>query len=357
MGNSEAMKLRIYRTTWGVTRDADGESAKSPFLENDAAFGEIARLGYDGIEIPLKMILYIGKDNFKNLLKKYNLRVIIMIFTDGPVVPGSGIVFGGPYEGFTAPSNPGETDKDLLVKTHLAVFKEQVEAAQEFNPTKVNSHSLKDYFTPEMAVSFFTQALAWQKQTGFTVVHETHRKRFLHSPWTSRSFVPQFQDLRMVADLSHWINIAETNTEDPDLTAVIERFAGRFDHTHCRVGYDHGPQVPDPRSGQWLAYMEGHERWWDAIWAAQAANGAEEVTMTPEHGPPNYQVCDPVDGRPLADIWDVNHWVALRRAARFAELYGAENTSRVIASPTQNAEPVTKPGESVLAKCECVSFV
>ena len=46
-----------------------------------------------------------------------------MIFTDGPVVPGSGIVFGGPYEGFTAPSKPGETDKELLIKTHLAVFK------------------------------------------------------------------------------------------------------------------------------------------------------------------------------------------------------------------------------------------
>ena len=54
----------------------------------------------------------------------------------------------------------------------------------------------------------------------------------------------------MVADLSHWINIAETNTEDPDLTAVIEKFADKFDHTHCRVGYDHGPQVPDPRKGK-----------------------------------------------------------------------------------------------------------
>ena len=46
-----------------------------------------------------------------------------MIFTDGPVVPGYGIVFGGPYKGFTAPSNPGETDKRLLVETHLNVFK------------------------------------------------------------------------------------------------------------------------------------------------------------------------------------------------------------------------------------------
>ena len=94
----------------------------------------------------------------------------------------------------------------------------------------------------------------------------------------------------MVADLSHWINVAETNADDPDLTAVIEKFSSQFHHVHCRVGYDHGPQVPDPRLGQWVEYMEGHERWWDAIWHAAAERGDKEVTMTPEHGPPNYQV-------------------------------------------------------------------
>ena len=50
-------------------------------------------------------------------------------------------------------------------------------------------------------------------------------------------------DLTMVADLSHWINVAETDTNDPDLTAVIESFGPRFRHIHLRVGYDHGPQV------------------------------------------------------------------------------------------------------------------
>ena len=50
-------------------------------------------------------------------------------------------------------------------------------------------------------------------------------------------------DLTMVADLSHWVNVAETDTNDPDLTAVIEAFADRFRHIHLRVGYDHGPQV------------------------------------------------------------------------------------------------------------------
>ena len=39
-----------------------------------------------------------------------------------------------------------------------------------------------------------------------------------------------------VADLSHWVNVAETNSSDPDLTAVIERLAPKFHHTHCRFG-------------------------------------------------------------------------------------------------------------------------
>ena len=78
--------------------------------------------------------------------------------------------------------------------------------------------------------------------------------------------------------------------------------------------------------------------------------------MTPEHGPPNYQVCDPVTNKPLADIWDVNHWIALRRQERFAEMFGRENTSRLIPSDTQGLEPVTNPGPSVLQGQQNVSF-
>jgi len=343
------MKLRIYRTLWGVTADADGDKAESPKLELEEALAEIARLGYDGVEAPLKFILFSGKERFKSLLAQHGLKVIPMVFTEGPVAPGEGGPFGGPYPGFTAPSPPGATDKAALVQTHITVFKEQVEAAQEFQPTLVNCHALKDYFTSEMAQQFFTEALTWQESNNYRVCHETHRKRFLHSPWLARDFLPRFPSMALVADLSHWVNVAETSPDDPDLTAVIERLAGQFHHTHCRVGYDHGPQVPDPRLAPWLDYMAGHERWWDAIWQAAAARGAEEVTMTPEHGPPNYQVCDPQTGRPLANIWDVNHWVALRRQERFAELFGQENTSQLVASASQGPEPRTDPGQSVLA--------
>ena len=69
---------------------------------------------------------------------------------------------------------------------HLRSFKEQVEAAQELNPTFVNSHSCKDYLTREMAEEFFVEAIAWAKAKGYVVHHESHRKRYLHSPWVTR---------------------------------------------------------------------------------------------------------------------------------------------------------------------------
>ena len=56
-------------------------------------------------------------------------------------------------------------------------------------------------------------------------------------------------------------------------------------------------QVPDPRAKKWLPYTEGHERWWDAIQAAAEARGAEEVTVTTEFGPPNYQVPSDFESR------------------------------------------------------------
>ena len=34
-----------------------------------------------------------------------------------------GLAFGGPYDGFTVPSMPGESDKHKIVETHIQVFK------------------------------------------------------------------------------------------------------------------------------------------------------------------------------------------------------------------------------------------
>ena len=65
--------------------------------------------------------------------------------------------------------------------------------------------------------------------------------------------------------------------------------------------------------------------------------------MIAEHGPPPYQPCLPYTRQPVAQIWDVNHWVSLRRQVRFAELYGEDCTSALVPSETQGFSPVTSP--------------
>ena len=74
----------------------------------------------------------------------------------------------------------------------------QVVAAQEFSPTLVNCHAMKDYFTQAMAEEFFNDVLAWQKENNYNVYHETHRKRFLHSPWVARSFVEKYPEMKVL---------------------------------------------------------------------------------------------------------------------------------------------------------------
>ena len=44
----------------------------------------------------------------------------------------------------------------------------------------------------------------------------------------------------------------------------------------------------------------------------------------------------------------MNHWIALRRQERFAELFGCGNTSGLKPSETQDGRPATNPGNSVL---------
>lgn len=349
----QTMKLEQYRTLWGQIDAADGQLARSPYHTVDEIIPELARLGYDGIEIPFKLMLFIGPDKLRTLLNQHGLKCTVMIFTDNVVVPGAGVLWGGPYkkpstgELFTAPTPGGEPDKDKLVRTHLQVWKEQVEETYKLNlPLHlIVSHSCKDYFTFDMAEKFFTAALEFEKQGGYTVCHETHRKRFLYSPWVARDFLVKFPNMKICADLSHWINVAETDTMDKDLTQVILDVAPQVYHVHCRVGYDHGPQVPDPRAKEWLPYMEGHERWWDAIWAAQAKRGQKVSSMIAEHGPPNYQQTLPHSREPVAHIWDVNHWIHLRRQARFAELFPSGQNSKIKPSKSQGPEPLTTPGD------------
>jgi hypothetical protein len=129
--------------------------------------------------------------------------------------------------------------------------------------------------------------------------------------------ISRFDTLRLCADFSHWVCVGERLLEDQD--DILQRCAQRTIHLHARVGYEEGPQVPDPRAPEYQRHCEAHERWWEWIWAAQAARGDTETTLTPEFGPPAYLQTLPYTNVPVANLWDICDWQAQRQAEKFAQ--------------------------------------
>jgi hypothetical protein len=103
-----------------------------------------------------------------------------------------------------------------------------------------------------------------------------------------------------------------------DCGPIIELAASRCIHIHARVGYEEGPQVPDPSAPEYQRHVEAHERWWDLVWKSQQARGFAHSTLTPEFGPPGYLHTLPHTNVPVADLDRVCKYMADRLAARFA---------------------------------------
>jgi hypothetical protein len=97
-----------------------------------------------------------------------------------------------------------------------------------------------------------------------------------------------------------------------DHAEVVGLAASRAIHIHSRVGYENGPQVPDPRAPEWAAHLAKFEGWWKMIISEHKKRGEEILTVTPEYGPPTYMQTVPFENKPVADLWDVCLWSAGR---------------------------------------------
>ena len=67
----------------------------------------------------------------------------------------------------------------------------------------------------------------------------------------------------------HWTNVAEAAPLHPELLKVIAEIAPQVVHVHARVGFEEGPQVPDPRAPEYQSHVAGFEHIWSTIWKAQ----------------------------------------------------------------------------------------
>jgi sugar phosphate isomerase/epimerase len=206
--------------------------------------------------------------------------------------------------------------REAGLEEHLQSFQEGLGRATECNALFVTSMAGCDAWSVEQSVQFFGAAHEMARQHGIAASFETHRGRSFFNPWTTRDVLQQLPDLRLTCDFSHWCVVCERLVDSE--AQVLAMCFERAHHVHARVGYEQGPQVPDPSAPEYAAALHAHERWWSAIWEAHRQQGRAFTTMTPEFGPDKYLQQLPHTQMPVADLKVVNAWMADRQRARFA---------------------------------------
>lgn len=172
------------------------------------------------------------------------------------------------------------------------------------NPIFINSQTGRDFFSFEQNQELIEVATAFTAKTGIRVLHETHRGKFSFAAHITKNFLLANEQLRITADFSHWTNVAETMLQDQP--EAVNLAINRADHIHARVGFQEGPQIPDPRAAEWEETIHAYLTWWDRMIQRADSEGKEVFTITPEFGPYPYMTILPHSREPISNQWDVN---------------------------------------------------
>ncbi len=285
------MKLVMLRT-------ATGEVNLSEFLV------ETRLAGFDGIEGPIPANPAARKELRQQL--QDNGLVLIAESTTGSDLTASDWWIPRP---------------ERTVPDHLQDLRLVAERAVEVGALFVNTMCGRDSWAWSEQVDFFGEALELEQQIGIPISFETHRSRSLFNPWITRDLLQIFPAMQITCDFSHWCVVCERllDSEWP----ILELCAQRTLHVQCRVGYAQHAQVSDPRAPEFQEALLAHERWWDLIWQSQLQRGFSQVTMTPEFLYDGYMQLLPYTGAPVADVWEINCWMAQRQRQRFVQQYSA----------------------------------
>jgi sugar phosphate isomerase/epimerase len=280
------MELQIFKTLWGHSGTLEEALARCREQE------------YDGLEGQAPASAPVRK-TFRQALQEAGLGYIAEICTAGGYVP----------------------ERDASPAQHLDGLRRQASAAVECEPRFLTIIAGCDAWSIGQSVEFFGAASEAVAGLGVTASFETHRSRSFFNPWTTREILRQLPDLKLTCDFSHWCVVCERLIDtEPDVLALC---AERAHHIHARVGYDQGPQVPHPAAPEYGEALAAHERWWTQIWRSQLARGVMTSTLTPEFGPDGYLHCLPFTAAPVADLDQINEWMAKRQRQRFDELFAA----------------------------------
>lgn len=277
------MELKFFKTLWGYNGGYQ------------QAVNEAIEAGMQGIEGPPPAHT-IEKMKFQHSLADNQLDYIAEITTAGSYVP----------------------ERKATLEQHLDSFRQQVDNALSFNPIFFTCLGGCDAWPEEQSLEFFHRAIDYANAHNKLVCFETHRSRSMFNPWITQRFVEKIPDINLTVDFSHWCVVCE-RLMDTELD-VINTIAPNVQHIHARVGYDQGPQVPDPRAPEYEYALRAHQGWWETIWRAQLERNFMMTTMTPEFGPDGYLHLAPYTQEPVADLWDLNCWMKHEEQQHFERI-------------------------------------
>ena len=261
------MKIAYFCPLWG-----------SEAISFEDFLNRVLEAGYDGVEMSFPLDEK-ERDQRANLINSYGLKLIAQHWET--------------------------VDADFLV--HSKNFERRLRNLAATNPLFINSQTGKDYYSFDQNKALFDLASQISKETSIPVLHETHRGKWSFAAHVTKGYLDRLPELKIALDISHWCVTAESFLEDQE--EAVQKAIRSTAHLHARVGYNEGPQVPDPRVSEWKSALERHFMWWDQVIEKAAKEGKKTFTVTPEFGAPPYMVLHPQTGEPLVNQWEVNAWM------------------------------------------------
>lgn len=274
------MQLQLFKTMWGAT----GTTAQ--------LVDQLIKAGMQGLEGPTP-VTSVARNEMSELLTQNHLGYIAEITTAGSYVP----------------------DRLATLEQHLSSLEKKLIESLELNPLFITCLGGCDAWPEQQSIEFFQRAIELSTQHGLKISFETHRSRSLFNPWVTQRIIEQIPNMLFTVDFSHWCVVCE-RLMDTELD-VINAIANNVQHIHARIGYEQGPQVPDPRAPEYKYALDAHQDWWEIIWQSQLSRNFKTTTMTPEFGPDGYLHLLPYSQEPVADLWELNQWMATEEQFHF----------------------------------------
>ena len=280
------MQIRYCCTYWGSEKDTP-----------DVFVNKVLLAGYNGIEIFLPFL----KDKFTEAFIEE---------VEGVMNKNADFLFIAQH--IVAVENSSIDDYINKVKKNLTEL-------SAFQPSFINAHTGKDYFSFDDNCKLIEAALNISNKTGIRILHETHRGRFSYHAASLLPYLQKFPEMELVGDFSHFCTVSESMLVEQE--EMIQQIIPHIAHIHARVGHEQGPQVNDPFAPEWENHFKIFEKWWEAILQHKEQKNTQTFSITPEFGPLPYMPSMPYTKQPLSNQWDLNikmmHHLKIRYKNKF----------------------------------------